>query len=211
MLYFVRTPLWLQKLFPNRIWQMNKVEKKIYLSFDDGPHPLHTPFVLDTLKKYNAKATFFCIGNNVGLYPEIFKRIIEEGHAIGNHTQRHLNGQKTGDETYIKDIQEASKYIDSNLFRPPYGRITSFQAKILTTLNRPYKIIMWTVLSGDFDQSISQQRCLENVLFKTTNGSIVVFHDSEKAAEKMKATLPAVLKNFSEKGFSFEKITEDSF
>lgn len=210
MLYFVRTPLWLQKLFPNRIWQMNKVEKKIYLSFDDGPHPLHTPFVLDTLKKYKAKATFFCIGNNVGLYPEIFKRIIEEGHAIGNHTQRHLNGKKTDDETYIKDIQEASKYIDSNLFRPPYGHITSFQAKIITTLNRPYKIIMWTVLSGDFDQSISQQRCLENVLFKTTNGSIVVFHDSEKAAEKMKATLPAVLKNFSEKGFSFEKITEDS-
>ena len=210
MLYFVRTPLWLQKLFPNRIWQMNKVEKKIYLSFDDGPHPLHTPFVLDTLKKYNAKATFFCIGNNVGLYPEIFKRIIEEGHAIGNHTQQHLNGKKTDDETYIKDIQEASKYIDSNLFRPPYGHITSFQAKIITTLNRPYKIIMWTVLSGDFDQSISQQRCLENVLFKTTNGSIVVFHDSEKAAEKMKATLPAVLKNFSEKRFSFEKITEDS-
>lgn len=210
MLYFVRTPLWLQKLFPNRIWQMNKDEKKIYLSFDDGPHPLHTPFVLDTLKKYNAKATFFCIGNNVGLYPEIFKRIIEEGHAIGNHTQQHLNGKKTDDETYIKDIQEASKYIDSNLFRPPYGHITSFQAKIITTLNRPYKIIMWTVLSGDFDQSISQQRCLENVLFKTTNGSIVVFHDSEKAAEKMKATLPAVLKNFSEKGFSFEKITEDS-
>ena len=210
MWYFVKIPLWLQKLFPNRIWQMNKVEKKIYLSFDDGPHPLHTPFVLDTLNKYNAKATFFCIGNNVGLYPEIFKRIIEEGHAIGNHTQQHLNGQKTDDETYIKDIQEASKYIDSNLFRPPYGRITSFQAKIITTLNRPYKIIMWTVLSGDFDQSISQQRCLENVLFKTTNGSIVVFHDSEKAAEKMKATLPAVLKNFSEKGFSFEKITEDS-
>ena len=210
MLYFVRTPLWLQKLFPNRIWQMNKVEKKIYLSFDDGPHPLHTPFVLDTLKKYKAKATFFCIGNNVGLYPEIFKRIIEEGHAIGNHTQQHLNGKKTDDETYIKDIQEASKYIDSNLFRPPYGHITSFQAKIITTLNRPYKIIMWTVLSGDFDQSISQQRCLENVLFKTTNGSIVVFHDSEKAAEKMKATLPAVLKNFSEKRFSFEKITEDS-
>ena len=210
MLYFVRTPLWLQKLFPNRIWQMNKVEKKIYLSFDDGPHPLHTPFVLDTLKKYNAKATFFCIGNNVGLYPEIFKRIIEEGHAIGNHTQQHLNGKKTDDETYIKDIQEASKYIDSNLFRPPYGRITTFQAKIITTLKRPYKIIMWTVLSGDFDQSISQQRCLENVLFKTTNGSIVVFHDSEKAAEKMKATLPSVLKNFSEKGFSFEKITEDS-
>ncbi len=211
MLYFVRTPLWLQKLFPDRIWQMGKLKKNIYLTFDDGPHPLHTPFVLDELKRYNAKATFFCIGNNVQLFPEVFRRIVDEGHAIGNHTEQHLNGQKTADDVYIKDIQEAAKYIHSNLFRPPYGRIKSFQAKIITTLNRPYKIIMWTVLSGDFDQSISQQRCLENVLFKTTNGSIVVFHDSEKASIKMRATLPPFLKNFSEKGFSFEKITESSY
>ena len=209
MLYFVRTPIWLQKLFPDRVWQMSKLEKKIYLTFDDGPHPFHTPFVLDELKRYNAKATFFCIGNNVQLYPEIFKRIIDEGHTIGNHTQRHLNGQKTADNIYIEDINEAAKYIDSNLFRPPYGRIKSFQAKIITTLNRPYKIIMWTVLSGDFDQSISNERCLENVLFKTTNGSIIVFHDSEKAAEKMRATLPVTLKHFSEKGYSFEKLTEN--
>ncbi|MCY7291230.1 MAG: polysaccharide deacetylase family protein [Ferruginibacter sp.] len=185
---------------------MNKLEKKIYLTFDDGPHPIHTSFVLDELKKNNAKATFFCIGNNVQLYPETFKRIIDEGHAIGNHTQHHLNGKKTADDIYINDIKEASKYIDSNLFRPPYGRIKSFQAKIITTLTRPYKIIMWTVLSGDFDTEISVQRCLENVLFKTSNGSIVVFHDSEKASEKMRATLPTFLKNFSEKGFSFEKI-----
>ncbi len=208
MLYFVRTPTWLQKLFPDRIWEMNKLEKKIYLTFDDGPHPIHTAFVLDELKKYNAKATFFCIGNNVQQYPDTFKRIIDEGHAIGNHTQQHLNGKKTADDIYIKDVQDASKYIDSNLFRPPYGRIKSFQAKILSTLNRPYKLIMWTVLSGDFDPDISVKRCLENVLFKTNNGSIVVFHDSEKAAEKMMSTLPAVLSNFSEKGFSFEKIIE---
>ena len=208
MLYFVRTPFWLQKLFPDRVWQMSKLEKKIYLTFDDGPHPLHTPFVLDELKKYNAKATFFCIGNNVQLYPQIFKRIIEEGHAIGNHTQQHLNGKKTADDIYVKDIQDAAKYIDSNLFRPPYGRIKSFQAKIITTLNRPYKIIMWTVLSGDFDAEVSVKRCIENVLFKTSNGSIVVFHDSEKAAQKMRGTLPTVLKTYSEKGFSFEKIME---
>ena len=208
MLYFVRTPIWLQKLFPDRIWQMSKSEKKIYLTFDDGPHPLHTPFVLDELKKYNAKATFFCIGNNVQSYPETFKRIIDEGHSIGNHTQHHFNGKKTADDIYIKDIKDAAKYIDSNLFRPPYGRIRSFQAKIIKTLTRPYKIIMWTVLSGDFDTEISLQRCLENVLFKTGNGSIVVFHDSEKASEKMRATLPAVLKTFSSKGFSFEKILQ---
>lgn len=206
MLYFVRTPGWLQKLFADRIWEMSKLEKKIYLSFDDGPHPLHTAFVLDELKKHNAKATFFCIGNNIQQYPEMFKRIIEEGHAIGNHTHHHLNGKKTADDVYIKDIQEAAKYIDSNLFRPPYGRLKSFQAKIITTLNRPYKIIMWTVLSGDFDPEISTQRCLENVLFKTNNGSIVVFHDSEKASEKMRSTLPVVLRHFSEKGYTFEKI-----
>lgn len=207
MLYFVKTPIWLQKLFPDRIWEMNKLEKKIYLTFDDGPHPVHTAFVLDELKKYNAKATFFCIGNNVQQYPDTFQRIIEEGHAIGNHTQHHLNGKKTADDVYIKNIQEAAKYIDSNLFRPPYGRIKTFQAKIITSLARPYKIIMWTVLSGDFDAEISNKRCLENVLFKTNNGSIVVFHDSEKAAEKMMSTLPVVLRHFSERGFSFEKIT----
>ncbi len=208
MLYFVRTPTWLQKLFPDRVWEMSKLEKKIYLTFDDGPHPIHTPFVLDELKRYNAKATFFCIGNNVELYPEIYTRIIDDGHAIGNHTQNHLNGKKTTDEIYIKDVQAASKYIDSNLFRPPYGRIKSFQAKILSTLTRPYKIIMWTVLSGDFDPEISNQRCLENVLFKTRNGSIVVFHDSEKASEKMRSTLPVFLNNFSARGYSFEKITD---
>jgi peptidoglycan-N-acetylglucosamine deacetylase len=206
MLYFVRTPVWLQKLFPHRIWQMSKLEKKVYLTFDDGPHPTHTPFVLDELKKYNAKATFFCIGNNVKLYPEIYKRIIEDGHAIGNHTQHHLNGKKTTDAAYIKDIQEAAKYIDSNLFRPPYGSIKSFQARVITSLKQPYRIIMWTVLSGDFDTKISINRCVENVLFKTGNGSIVVFHDSEKASEKMKVALPAVLNTFSKKGFLFEKI-----
>lgn len=209
MLYFVRTPTWVQKLFPERIWQMSKLEKKIYLTFDDGPHPLHTPFVLNELRKYNAKATFFCIGKNVLLFPEIFKQIIEEGHAVGNHTQQHLNGKKTADDIYIKDIQEASKYIDSKLFRPPYGRIKSFQAKIITSLKSPYKIVMWTVLCGDFDVEISKERCLENVLFKASNGSIVVFHDSEKAAERMRYTLPAFLKNFSDKGFSFEKISEN--
>ena len=206
MLYFVRTPVWLQKLFPNRIWEMNPLEKKVYISFDDGPHPLHTPFVLNQLKRYNAKATFFCIGNNVVKYPEVYKQIIEEGHQVGNHTFNHLNGKKTNNTIYIENISEAAKYIDSNLFRPPYGRIKSFQAKIITQLNKPYKIIMWTVLSGDFDPKISAQRCLENVLFKTTAGSIVVFHDSEKASEKMMYALPAFLKHFSEKGFVFEKI-----
>src|SRR5437764_737920 len=122
MMYFVRTPAWLQKLFPRRIWELGRAEKKLYLSFDDGPHPVHTPFVLDELKKYNAKASFFCIGNNVKQYPEIFKRIIEEGHDIGNHTQSHPDSRKATDEAYINDINEAAGCIDSRFFRPPYGR-----------------------------------------------------------------------------------------
>ncbi len=206
MFYFVKTPVWLQKLFPKFIWTMNREEKKVYLTFDDGPHPLHTIFVLDVLKKYHAKATFFCIGNNVNLFPEVYKRIIEDGHAIGNHSYSHLNGKKSKDDVYIDDVMQAAKYIDSTLFRPPYGQIKKFQAKVLMEMNNPYKIVMWTVLSGDFDVKITKEKCLENVLFKTSNGSIVVFHDSEKAAEKMRYVLPALLKSFSEKGFSFEKI-----
>jgi peptidoglycan-N-acetylglucosamine deacetylase len=211
MFYFVKTPLWLQKLFPNMIWKIRTDEKKIFLSFDDGPHPLHTVFVLDELKKYNAKATFFCIGSNVRLYPEVYKRIIDDGHSIGNHTYNHLNGKKSKDEEYINDVLAAAKYIDSSLFRPPYGRIKKFQAKVLREMVKPYKIIMWTVLSGDFDVKIAKEKCLENVLFNTTNGSIVVFHDSEKAAEKMRYALPSVLKSFYEKGFSFEKILPQNF
>lgn len=207
MFYFVKTPLWLQKFFPKMIWKIKTNEKKIYLSFDDGPHPEHTIFVLDELKKYNAKATFFCIGNNVRLYPEVYKRIIDDGHSVGNHTYQHLNGKKTKDNLYIKDVEDAAKYIDSNLFRPPYGQIKKFQAKVIREMQHSYKIIMWTVLSGDFDIKITKEKCLENVLLKTTNGSIVVFHDSEKAAKKMKYALPNVLKIFSENGFSFEKIS----
>ena len=206
MFYFVKTPFWLQRLFPRRIWEMSRAEKKIFLSFDDGPHPEHTGFVLDELKKYNALATFFCIGNNVKQYPEMFQRIIDEGHAIGNHTQNHINGKKAEDREYINEVTEAAQYIDSPLFRPPYGRLTRFREKLLSGMKPPYQIIMWTVLSGDFDPSGSCENCFENILFKAGNGSIVVFHDSEKAAEKMRYALPKVLQSFSNKGFSFEKI-----
>ncbi len=207
MLYFVKTPNWLQSIFPAMVWKMSALEKKIYLTFDDGPHPKHTSFVLDELKKYNAKATFFCIGNNVRLYPDVYKRIIDEGHSVGNHTFNHLKGRKTNDTVYINDIADAAKYIDSNLFRPPFGSVKKFQARLLQTMTKPYKIIMWTVLSGDFDNNNTKETCLENVLFKTNNGDIVVFHDSEKAAEKMRYALPAFLNKFTNKGYLFEKIT----
>ena len=206
MLYFVKSPKWLRLLYLKRIWEMDVEKKEIFLTFDDGPHNTFTNFVLDELKKYKAEATFFCIGDNVHKNPEVYRRIIDEGHSIGNHTQHHLNGFKTEDKLYVDDVLKASKYISSNLFRPPYGRLKTLQSKMLSQLNKPYKIIMWTVLSGDFDNSISPQKCLENVICNISNGSIIVFHDSEKAAERMMFALPKVLELFTNKGYSFKKL-----
>jgi peptidoglycan-N-acetylglucosamine deacetylase len=205
MFYLVKTPWWLKHLYPGCTWQMPGREKKIYLSFDDGPHPAATSFVLETLKKYNAKATFFCIGKNVAEYPFIYEQIIDEGHQVGNHTYNHLNGWKTSDEEYVNDTLLAKKYIDSNLFRPPYGRATKFQLKVLNT-QYGLNPIMWTVLSGDFDLKLSKENCLLNVLNKPSKGAIVVFHDSEKAYEKVQYVLPRMLSHFSEKGYQFESI-----
>ena len=184
---------------------MPEGEKKIYLTFDDGPHPVATSFVLEELKKYNAKATFFCIGKNVADYPFIYEQIIDEGHRVGNHTYNHLNGWKTNDEEYINNVVLAKKLIDSNLFRPPYGRATKFQLKLLINQYALHPI-MWTVLSGDFDSKLSKENCLLNVLKKSREGSIVVFHDSEKAYEKIQYVLPRVLSHFSERGYQFETI-----
>jgi peptidoglycan/xylan/chitin deacetylase (PgdA/CDA1 family) len=208
--YLAKTPWWLKLIFPSYVWDIKTKEKVLYLTFDDGPHPVATPFVLDQLKKYNAKATFFCIGKNVLLYPEIYQRIIEEGHAIGNHTQNHLNGWKSGDDVYMADITEASKHIDSTLFRPPYGRITSFQAKhVKDAMRKPaVKIIMWNVLSGDFDETITAERCSENVILNAKKGSIIVFHDSKKAFPRLEPALPEILKFFGEKGMRFKKMGE---
>jgi peptidoglycan/xylan/chitin deacetylase (PgdA/CDA1 family) len=185
---------------------MPTTEKKIFLTFDDGPHPTATPFVLDELKKYNAHASFFCIGKNVEQYFDLYKRIIDEGHAVGNHTQHHLNGWKNDDKKYLDDIFEAKKHVDSNLFRPPYGRIKKFQLSQLLLPKYQMKTIMWSVLSGDFDQTISKEQCCKNVIQKSTSGDIIVFHDSEKAFENMRFTLPKVLQHFSEKGYQFDKI-----
>lgn len=206
MFYFTKTPAWLKRIYPTCTWQINTGSKIIYLSFDDGPHPDATPFVLDTLKAFDAKATFFCIGKNVVAHPVIYTRIISEGHAVGNHTFSHFNGWKTSDEQYMNDIAAAKKYIDSSLFRPPYGRITKFQLRLLQAQNYQLTPVMWTVLSGDFDMGISREKCLKNVLKQTSEGSIVVFHDSEKAFERMAFALPKVLAHFKEKGYLFEKI-----
>ncbi|MEO6001092.1 MAG: polysaccharide deacetylase family protein [Chitinophagaceae bacterium] len=206
MFYLVNTPWVVKKfIYPRYIWNMPGKEKKIYLSFDDGPHPTITPIVLEQLKEHNAKASFFCIGKNVAENPDLYKQIIEEGHSVGNHTHNHLNGWEVNDKAYLKNITTAAKYIDSSLFRPPYGRITRFQAKqVMEILN--YDIIMWSVLSGDFDSSLSPEDCWNNVLKATGAGSIVVFHDSEKAKKRVLYALPKLLTYYSERGYSFERI-----
>jgi peptidoglycan/xylan/chitin deacetylase (PgdA/CDA1 family) len=208
-MFYVTTASWLLKrIYPSALWRMPTREKKVYLTFDDGPHPTATPYVLEQLRAFNAKATFFCLGKNVAQYPELYKRILMAGHATGNHTYNHLNGWKTPDKQYFEDILSARKLIDSNLFRPPYGRITRWQLSQLE--ERPalqMRAVMWTILSGDFDTSISSERCLENVIRPLMTGAIIVFHDSEKALPHVTATLPKVLSYLEGNGYMMEKIT----
>ena len=208
MKYFVKTPWWVKKFYPSYYWEIKTSEKILFLSFDDGPHPQATPFVLDQLRKYNARASFFCVGKNVDANPGIYQRILEEGHSVGNHTYHHVNGWKTADAEYLHDINRAAAKIDSTLFRPPYGRIRTFQAKnVAAAMKKPdAKIIMWDVLSGDFDESITGERCLQNVILNAKRGSIVVFHDSEKAFSRLQAALPKMLEYFISKGFRFETL-----
>ncbi|WP_196891041.1 polysaccharide deacetylase family protein [Aureivirga marina] len=204
-LYVVKTPNFLQKLGNKLIWSFYTSSKKIYLTFDDGPTPKITEWVLQTLKKYDAKATFFCLGKNVEANPSIYKQILAEGHAVGNHTNNHFNGWKTLSKNYYKNIREASKKIDSNLFRPPYGKLKYIQSRYIRK-KMQYHIIMWDVISADFDIKISGEECYRNVINNTENGSIIVFHDSLKAEKRMKYALPKVLAYYAENGYSFEKI-----
>ena len=202
----------MMRIFSKYTWRFFDTKKEIYLTFDDGPTPEITQFVLSELKKYNAKATFFCIGKNIKRHPNIFKQIISDGHSIGNHTQNHFNGWKNTTEDYLENVLECNKTITQlnnytikqQLFRPPYGKIKKSQAKEI--LKKGYKIIMWDVLSADFDTTISKEKCLQNVLKNTKNGSIIVFHDSVKAFPRMEYALPKFLKSFSEKGFIFRAI-----
>jgi peptidoglycan-N-acetylglucosamine deacetylase len=206
MYYFVRTPWWLRRLYRGLVWRVPTAEKVLYLSFDDGPHPVATPFVLDELGKHGAKGTFFCIGKNVETYPDIYRRILLEGHRVGNHTQDHLNGWKVDGMRYVENIRVAAQRIDSDLFRPPYGRIGALQSSVLRSAPFNYHIIMWDVLSADFDRALTGERCARNVIRNGRPGSIVVFHDSEKAFERLREALPAVLNEFGARGYRFEVI-----
>jgi peptidoglycan-N-acetylglucosamine deacetylase len=206
--YFIKTPRWTRALFSSYIWRIATNEKVVYLTFDDGPHPTITPWVLDELKKYHAKATFFCIGSNVLQHRDTYRRILEEGHTVGNHTHHHLDGWKTGAAAYLQDVEKAAEVFSTNLFRPPYGKITGKQARGLAPAMKTaqVKVIMWDVLSADFDPSFSKEKCTQNVLRHVGPGSIVVFHDSVKAFHNLSHALPVVLEKLAGNGYRFERI-----
>ncbi|MGA9648048.1 MULTISPECIES: polysaccharide deacetylase family protein [Pedobacter] len=205
-MYLVKSPLLLKWYYPSLLWNKPRNEKVIYLTFDDGPIPNVTDFVLKTLKVFNAKATFFCIGDNITKHPDVFERVKNGGHAIGNHTFNHLKGWITDDETYIQNILKCQTITQTNLFRPPYGRIKKSQISNLKSKISNLEIVMWDTLSGDFDINLSPEKCYQNVIKHTRNGSIIVFHDSLKAFDRLEYSLPRVLKYFSEKGFTFSTL-----
>jgi len=202
-MFLAKTPTIIKKYYPKLIWDLPNDDNKIYLTFDDGPVPEITGWVLDLLMEHNIKATFFCIGDNVNKHSQIYQRILAEGHAVGNHTYNHLNGWKTSKGEYIKNVIECQKVVGSKLFRPPYGRIKKPQ---LNTLSLRYKIVMWDVLSGDFDENLTPKKCYENVVENTVSGSIIVFHDSLKAERNLKYALPKAVEYLMTKGFVFEKL-----
>ena len=212
MFKMFKTNRFLKLIFPEYIWEIPNNEKKIYLTFDDGPIPEITEWVLELLKTENIKATFFCIGENIQKHPEIFKQIITNEHAIGNHTLNHLKGWKTSTKKYLENVELCNSIIkkttisklQSKLFRPPFGKIKNKQAKELQKLG--YKIIMWDVLSYDFDNSLSAEKCLQSTIKNVSSGSIIVFHDSIKANRNLQFVLPKLIKQLKEKGFEFDKI-----
>lgn len=201
-MFIYRIPFFLQKLFPAYTWKVNTDDKQLFLTFDDGPHPQITPWVLNILAEFNAKATFFCVADNVKKYPEVYKQIILAGHSIGNHTYHHLNGWKHSSSDYLADVKLAETYIESKLFRPPYGKITRKQAKELLP---NYQIVMWDRLSVDYKKDLNIEESLRHMK-RVDKGSIIVFHDSEKAFENLQKLLPALLTNYKERGFNLNAL-----
>jgi len=217
-----KTPGFVKTLFPNFVWNINTSNKELYLTFDDGPTPDITDWVLHTLKQYNAKATFFCIGKNIESNPDIFQNILRDNHSVGNHTYDHLKGWKTKTKVYIGNTELTDSVIsfqvqnskvpynpDLNtvkLFRPPYGKFKNKQSKKLQNLG--YKIVLWDVLSYDWDNRVSEAVCLKNVISTAKEGSIIVFHDSVKASRNLQYALPKVLDYYSEKGYVFKALSK---
>jgi len=201
-MYWVKTPPFVQFILKRLIWRVGNT-RCVHLTFDDGPVPEATPWVLDTLAAAGITATFFCVGENAEKYPAIYQRIIDEGHTVGNHTYNHLNSWKTDNQEYLDNVDKANKVINSKLFRPPYGKISP---RLYNILSQNYDIIMWDVLSGDFDTSITAKQCVANVTSSASEGSIIVFHDSIKAIDKLKIVLPQVISFFQEKDVKMAKL-----
>lgn len=200
-----KTPYLLKRIYYSLFWDLKNKQKQVFLTFDDGPNPNVTPAILKILKQFEAKATFFCIGRNVERFPDVYKQIRNEGHATGNHTYSHLKGWITSNAEYYNDIELAGKLVHSGLFRPPYGKIKRTQLKYLRQF---YSIIMWDVMSNDYDQATSPEKCVENVIKYARPGSIIVFHDSEKSSERTLYALPRVLEILRNQDYSFSSIPD---
>mgnify|MGYP001243254313 CR=1 FL=1 len=214
---WVKPPQWIGRLYPNTIWQVPDIEQSIYLTFDDGPTPHVTEWVLEKLEQYQAKATFFCIGKHAALYPQLLEQVLSAGHSVGNHTYHHLNGWDTSVLKYAQDIQDCADFVPSTLFRPPYGKITRSQIRYLIEnpsvckQTIPPKIVMWTVISADWNKELPWQRCLDNViqninLRPNPYSPIVVFHDSLKAFGNLQQILPRILEYYAQNNFAFKAL-----
>lgn len=206
-MYLTKTPKLIQSLFPGFAWRVPTTDNVLYLTFDDGPIPEVTPWVLDTLADYDAQASFFCVGHNIDKHPEVFRRLLAEGHTVGNHTYNHLSGWATDNLPYFHNVRRCAKLVRSEFFRPPYGKLKPRQTQFI---QRHYQIVMWDVLSGDFDEAVSKEQVFLNVVKNAGPGSIVVFHDSLKSEEKLRYALPRVLAHFSDLGYRFEALSLDA-
>lgn len=204
-MYWHKNNFLLYWLYPSFLWHKSRSAKRIYLTFDDGPIPEVTEWVLHMLQQYQAKATFFCVGDNIRKYPQVYQQVKLDGHSIGNHTFNHLNGWKTSGEAYLENVKQfrIAAGEEVPLFRPPYGKITRQQA---SAIRKTYQIVMWDVLSGDFDQKLSPAACLEKSIKHTENGTIIIFHDSLKARINLEYVLPRYLQHFHALGFTFDKL-----
>lgn len=206
MLHLIKSPKILQYLFADFLWKIDTNEKVIYLTFDDGPHPVITPWIIDLMNKYNAKGTFFLIGDAVSRHPDLYQLYKANGHQVGNHTYKHIKGWLSRKKNYLKEIAKCAKIVESNLFRPPYGQI-NLQA--IQEIKKKYKVVMWDVLSWDFDTKTSAKTCLSNVINSSKEGSIIVFHENEKSIKNIMYALPKVLEHFTKLGYEFKAIPTD--